>query len=242
MLHNIDTDAMNKLMDENESAREIITRLLENHHACISTLTHELRNPLTLISSSLQMIETAHPEVKDFSAWPLMMEDVDFMKSLLEDLSLYNNGRILHTSVFSMEKLLKNIALSFAIALDEEDSPIEFTSSIPRELGDFNGDRVKLKEVFLNLLRNAKEAIEGAGKIRLSACRNDGKLYIRIEDTGCGIPEDHLTSIFEPFKTYKPDGTGLGLPLSRQITEAHGGTIEVSSKVGRGTVFTVILP
>lgn len=241
-MHDINTDVMNRLMEENEEANEVITHLIENHHAYISTITHELRNPLTLISSSLQMIESAYPEVKDYSVWPLLMEDVGFMKNLLEDLSLYNNGSYLHTSVFSIEKLLKNIALSFAVALDEEDSGIEFTSSVPDGLGDFSGDCVKLKEVFLNLLRNAKESIEGEGQIRLTACRSKGGLCIRIADTGCGIPEKHLASIFEPFKTYKAGGTGLGLALSRQIIEAHGGTIEVTSEVGKGTVFTVILP
>lgn len=242
MLHNIDINKMNQLMEENKDAKQIISQLLENHHTTISTIAHEIRNPLTLVSSSLQVMQFQHPELKDIPNWNQTMEDVDFMRQLLEELSTFNNGSTLHYSVFSIEKLLKNIAISFAISMDEEDLDIEFSSVIPEELGDFTGDKIKLEEVFLNLLRNAKEAIETEGNITLSAARKKDTLTIKISDNGCGIPEDHIDSIFEPFKTYKQGGTGLGLSLSKRIIEAHNGTISVASEVGKGTSFTIKLP
>ena len=137
---------------------------------------------------------------------------------------------------------MKNIAISYAISLDEEDSDIELISSIPSDLGDFTGDRIKLEEVFLNLLRNAKDAVSANGFIRLSALRRDDLLIIKVEDNGCGIPKEHLQSIFEPFKTYKQGGTGLGLSLSLQIIKAHKGSIEVQSQLDKGTTFTIALP
>ena len=79
MLNNIDINKMNRLMEENEDAREIITRLLENHHTDVAMIAHEIRNPLTLISSSLQVIEAQHPEVKDFYNWKQTMEDIRFI-------------------------------------------------------------------------------------------------------------------------------------------------------------------
>ena len=242
MLHNIDINKMNQLMEENKDARQIINQLLENHHTAVSTIAHEVRNPLTLISSALQVMQFQHPELKEISNWTQMMEDVDFMRQLLEELSTFNNGNTLHYSVFSIEKLLKNIAISFAISLDEEELDIEFSSSIPTGLGDFTGDKIKLEEVFLNILRNAKEAIEGEGTILLSAERKKNLLIVRISDSGCGIPKEHLDSIFEPFKTYKQGGTGLGLSLSKRIIEAHQGSIDVSSEPGSGTTFTIKLP
>src|SRR5699024_5166352 len=117
---------MNRLMEENKDAKQIISQLLENHHTDVSMIAHEIRNPLTLVSSSLQIIEAGHPEVKDFHNWKQMMEDVRFMCSLLDELSSFNNSRTLHYSVFPIEKLLKNIAVSFAISLDADDPEIEF--------------------------------------------------------------------------------------------------------------------
>ena len=83
MLTNIDINKMNRLMEENKDAKTIITQLLENHHTTVSMIAHEIRNPLTLVSSSLQVIESQHPEVKDFYNWKQTMEDLRFMCSLL---------------------------------------------------------------------------------------------------------------------------------------------------------------
>lgn len=242
MMHNIDINKMNQLMEENEDAKQIISQLLENHHTTVSTIAHEIRNPLTLVSSALQIIQVQHPEVKEFPHWKQTLDDIDFMRQLLEELSTFNNGNTLHYSVFSIEHLLKNIAISFAISLDEADSDIEFSSSIPDKLGKYTGDKIKLEEVLLNLLKNAKEAIAGKGTILLTAGRKKNVLTIQIKDSGCGIPAENIDSIFEPFKTYKQGGTGLGLSLSKRIVEAHDGSISVASREGQGTTFTVKLP
>ena len=242
MMHNVDINKMNRLMEENEDARQIISQLLENHQVTVSTIAHEIRNPLTLISSALQIMQVQHPEVTEFSHWKQTMDDVNFMRHLLEELSTFNNGNTLHYSVFSIEHLLKNIAISFAISLDEADSDIEFSSSIPDKLGKYTGDKIKLEEVLLNLLKNAKEAIAGKGTILLTASRKKNVLTIQIKDSGCGIPAENIDSIFEPFKTYKQGGTGLGLSLSKRIVEAHDGSISVASREGQGTTFTVKLP
>ncbi len=241
MLRNIDTHKMNILMEKNEDVRQIINQLLENHQTIVSTISHEVRNPLALISSSLQLLETQHPEVKDFYGWTQTMEDVDFMRQLLDELSLFNNGSTIRPTVFSMERLLKNISISFAISLNEQDG-IEFTSKIPSDMGDFTGDKLKLEQVILNLLRNAKDAVGESGSIMLSATRHTDSIHIAVKDSGCGIPHERLESIFEPFRTYKSGGTGLGLALSRQIITAHGGTISVDSKEGDGSVFSIVLP
>ena len=110
MLHNIDINKMNQLMENNKDAKQIISQLLENYQTTVSSIAHEIRNPLTLVSSSLQVMEIQHPEVKQYSHWKQTMEDITFMCNLLSELSSFNNGHQLHHSVFSIEKLLKNIA------------------------------------------------------------------------------------------------------------------------------------
>lgn len=229
-------------MEENKDAKQIISQLLENHHTTVSMIAHEIRNPLTLVSSSLQIIEKQHPEVKKFNNWEQTMEDIQFMCSLLNDLSSFNNSSTLHHSVFSIEQLIKNVAVSFAISLDADGSDIEFTSRVVPGMGDFTGDKIKLEEVLLNLLRNAREAVGKDGRISLSAARQKETVIILCQDNGCGIPANIIETIFDPFVTYKENGTGLGLSSSKQIIEAHGGSINVESAPETGTVFTVTLP
>lgn len=242
MFSNIDINKMNRLMEENKEAKQIISQFLENHHTTVSMIAHEIRNPLTLVSSSLQIIEKQHPEVREFNNWTQTMEDIQFMCSLLNELSSFNNSSTLHHSVFSIERLIKNIAVSFAISLDADGSEIEFTSRVMPGMGDFTGDKIKLEEVLLNLLRNAREAVGENGRISLTAERQKDTVIIRCQDNGCGIPENIIDTIFDPFVTYKENGTGLGLSSSKQIVEAHSGSIFAESSPETGTVFTVTLP
>jgi PAS domain S-box-containing protein len=102
----------------------------------------------------------------------------------------------------------------------------------------------QLNQVFMNLLVNAAQAIKNRGVITIATGSNDGWVWIRISDNGCGIPQDNLKRIFEPFFTTKPvgSGTGLGLSLSYSIVNKHGGRIDVASKPDVGTVFTIKLP
>jgi PAS domain S-box-containing protein len=102
----------------------------------------------------------------------------------------------------------------------------------------------QLNQVFMNLLVNAAHAIPERGKITLRTGHDDSTVWVEVEDTGLGISQEHLGRIFEPFFTTKPvgKGTGLGLSLSYGIVQKHGGRIEVSSEIGKGTRFRVILP
>lgn len=242
MLKNIDLNKLNQLMHNDEDIHQIISQLLENHHSILSSIAHELRNPLTLISSSLQLIELQHPEVKDFNGWSQLIDDVAFVQLLLNELTTFNNGYSLHCSIFSMEDFLKNIAISFAMDIELQNPKIEFISCIPSSLGTFTGDKTKLEEVLLNLLRNAKEAIHDTGTIQLFSIRELNSWIIQIRDNGCGIPQDRIETIFQPFVTYKPNGTGLGLAISKKIIEAHNGTITVDSEIGKGSSFTLQFP
>lgn len=242
MLQNININNLQHLMSENSDAKQIITQLLENHHTIVSSIAHEIRNPLTLISSALQIIELQHPEAKEFFGWKQLNDDLLFIRLLLEDLSSFNNGHTLHCSVFSVDDFLKRIALSFAMTVEKENTDILFTSNIPSTLGNITGDTIKLQEVILNLLRNAKDAVCPAGTIYLSAIRRNNSLIIQIQDSGCGISQEQLATIFDPFVTYKSNGTGLGLAISKTIIEAHGGTITVESEIGKGSIFSIYLP
>jgi len=121
----------------------------------------------------------------------------------------------------------------------------ELDPAVPRIMGDVN----QLKQVFINILNNAIDAMPAGGRVHISTreVRGNGtgpQVEIAFQDTGGGIPEDKLERIFDPFFTTKEDGkgTGLGLPISKRIVERHGGSIAVQSTPGAGTRFTVCLP
>jgi signal transduction histidine kinase len=116
---------------------------------------------------------------------------------------------------------------------------------ISPDLSMVQADRQMLQQVMLNLLTNALDAIEGAGNVRITALPASGQVEVLVEDTGCGIPPEHLAKIFDPFFTTKEvgKGTGLGLAICQGIMEQHGGSIEVRSDgLGKGTTVTIRFP
>jgi signal transduction histidine kinase len=142
-----------------------------------------------------------------------------------------------------LEKGLRSTLQLLKHALDERGArvEVEIEPDLPTIVGDAGG----LNQVFLNLVKNASEAFEqSGGTIRVSLRREGDHVVVEVADDGPGIPAEHVGELFEPFFTTKTagEGTGLGLPISRQIVSAHGGTIDVRSRPGRGTRFTIRLP
>ena len=206
----------------------------------LSKFSHELRNPLTSVYSTVQLIETMHPEVKDFKYWSNISNDLEYMNRLLTDLSDFSKSERLQVSTFSLRALLEQISLSFAAMI--ADSEVEYTAKISPSITQITGDKTKLQEVFLNLLKNAYEAALPNNTIYLEAGLEHHCVQIVVRDTGCGITEEQLPTIFDPFVTYKKEGSGLGLAICNNIIKAHGGSISVSSVVGEGTSFLVTIP
>ena len=221
-----DYEKLHQLMNSSPEIRELLQKLLDSQQYTISKISHEVRNPLTLIYSTFQLIESSHPETRDFSHWSELREDIEYTISLLQELSAYNNSEHLHLSTFSAQDFLGQICLSFAASCVDTD--IGFSSLIAPDLPSLTADRLKLHEAILNLLRNAREAISSVGSIRLEAVLKDQMLQI--------------TTIFDPFVTYKPDGTGLGLAIVNRTITAHAGTVTVTSSCGKGTSFLLLLP
>ena len=120
---------------------------------------------------------------------------------------------------------------------------IEFKTDIPDNLPKLSLDPLKIRQVFLNLLRNAQESISHThGSICFRAESTAQYVHISVQDNGCGMTPSQKSRIFEPFITYKSGGTGLGLSVARQIIEAHHGSIKVESAPGTGSTFHVYIP
>jgi signal transduction histidine kinase len=124
-------------------------------------------------------------------------------------------------------------------------SRVELRLDLPPELPAVEGDARALNQVFLNLLKNAAEALEGrGGTVWVSACQEGERVRVEVRDDGPGIAREAIPRVFEPFHSTKPAGrgTGLGLSISQRIVAEHGGSLELRSAPGEGASFTVLLP
>jgi signal transduction histidine kinase len=119
---------------------------------------------------------------------------------------------------------------------------IDIKCYLPADLPPVALNADMFKQALLNLFLNAQQAMPRGGELTVQAARDDGGVRLDLIDTGKGMPPEVIAKAFRPFYSTRSGGTGLGLPTTRKIIEAHGGTIDVQSEVGRGTKFTVRLP
>ena len=121
---------------------------------------------------------------------------------------------------------------------------IEVIKNLTPDIKQIDGNHVQLQQVFTNIIINAQQAMPEGGQLFISSRNENGNVGIEFKDTGCGIPEKYKDRIFEPFFTTKMDwrGTGLGLSICYDIIKNHSGNIVVDSQLGKGAVFTIILP
>jgi signal transduction histidine kinase len=148
----------------------------------------------------------------------------------------------LEQDTVDVEALLRDITRAYEQAFTPLGIRVHLEIRAP--LPAIRGSRDKLKQVMLNLVNNARDAMPGGGTVTLRACRRDGMLCVEVSDTGVGIPRDQLNRVFDAFFTTKKEvsGVGLGLSVCYSIVHQHGGTITVSSTPGRQTTFTLLLP
>ena len=231
---------MERLMADDEDVRHLITTIKNDYQLTLSQISHEIRNPLTYMNSSVQWIQKMHPEVEDFEFWGQIKNDLQYMRLLLDDISAFNNGDQLNICQIDLKAFACDLKDTLLAELLRCHIPLilKTEDSYPA----FYGDPVRLKQALLNLLKNSMESITGRGKITLKIYVHDKRLLIAVKDNGCGIPREQLQIIFQPFVTYKEHGTGLGLPIVRKIISAHGGTIRIYSEPEKGTEVQIYLP
>ena len=216
--------------------KNIITQTKKEFQSMLSTFSHEIRNPLALITSEMQMLSDSQPQLCFNEHWDNIMENLNYIRELLDELSRYQNAGHITLVQTNLSICLDRITSSFRPALDY--LGISFETDIPRDLPQISLDQTKIRQALFNLLRNAQESIQHThGRILFSASVVPDGVQITISDNGCGMTEDQIENAFRPFVTYKPGGTGLGLAVTRQIIEAHQGTLCVESTPKEGTSY-----
>jgi signal transduction histidine kinase len=219
----------------------------------LANMSHELRTPLNAIIGFSEVMLTGMTGAMSDKQKEFMRDIRDSGKHLLGlindilDLSKIEAGRMeldmarfsLRTAMDNAMTLVRGRADRHGIQLEQEVAP---------EVGDYDGDERKFKQILLNLLSNAVKFTPEGGRVTMSAQRVDGSYVFEVTDTGIGIaPEDH-DKVFEEFRQVgtdyarKAEGTGLGLTLTRKLVELHGGRIGLRSEPGKGSTFTFNLP
>lgn len=208
-----------------------------------ASIAHEINNPLFGIRNVLDRLrEKASLDPNNLEFTELAIQECDRIKNLINDLQDFNRPTSgvftpldIHQSLDNMLLLVKKELETHRITIQRK-----YATMLPRIFGISD----QLKQVILNLLNNAIEAIQTNGIITIATQLVAEQVIIEFSDTGSGIDNESLQHIFEPFFTTKPSvkGTGLGLSVSYGIIKNHGGTITVKSVVGQGTIFTITLP
>ena len=229
-------------IDEEDSAQYLNKMLCFGE--VVPGIAHEICNPLTYVSGWLQMFlsETRDNDPRK-KAYETLIKEFERIAKLVRSLLAFTKQTPGLQQIFDVNEAIEDVLFMVVYTMKNEN--IELTKDLLHSELQIKGDNNKLKQVILNLLQNSRESISNGGKIYLSTnLTHNNSIVIRCRDTGCGLTEDQVSKIFRPFYTTKTNGKGAGLGLSicKAIVEEFGGTIDLDSKVGEGTVVTIDLP
>jgi signal transduction histidine kinase len=208
-------------------------------------VTHEIRNPISALGLNVELLEEEvammPPEAEEArQLLRAIRGEVDRLAGLSEQYLSLARRPTRHLEPGDVGELSASL-LSF-LRPELERAGVQCRAVIEEGLPEVNLDEAQLRQALLNLVRNAREAMPGGGELELRVVAAEGGVEVLLDDTGPGIPEAVRASIFAPFFTTKKQGTGLGLAVTREIVDAHGGRITCEERRPHGTRFRIWLP
>lgn len=212
-----------------------------------SGLAHEIRNPLNAMNINLQLLEEelrARPELND-PEWGELLDstktEIKRLERLVDNFLSYARPSQPHFETRDLNGLVREVARF--LEADFRKKEVALHTALERLLPTVEIDETQFKQALMNLLVNARQVLSAGGNVTVrTRAGAGGEVVLEVEDDGPGIPPEARERIFEVFYSDRGGGTGLGLPIARQIVERHGGTIDVDTDVGRGATFRIRLP
>jgi signal transduction histidine kinase len=203
-------------------------------------IVHEVRNPLTTVLMGLHSFEKMDLPAAAQLRLNLALEEAERLQRLLNEILEYSKCQKLNATEIDLNVFITEILENICTMPSAQDRQVRFIAA--NQPAMILGDRDKLKQVFINLVGNACEAIEKNESVTWSIHHLEAAVNVRVHNGGNPIPPDHLDRITKPFFTTKSSGNGLGLAIVQRIVEAHGGRLSIASEETTGTIVEVMIP
>ena len=197
---------------------------------------HEIKNTITLINSSAQLLDSKCPQLQSQPYWNNIRQEITYLKNMVLQISKAGSGQQLQTASVDLHALLQDICQLMQDTYSDLQWDLKLCIGIPI----IHADQIKLRQAILNLLKNSVEA--DSEYITIATQTDPTNAFIKITDSGGGIPKELEAKVFDLFTTSKKEGTGLGLAITKQIVESHGGLLLLDNRHGEGCTFTICLP
>lgn len=253
ILANRERSRTRELQTANEELRETYRRLEQSIEKLrqserfsavgqlAANMAHELRNPLASVEGAADLLESGKlDQATQAEFLEIIKKESRRLSRLLSDLLDFARPRSPEFIAVPPAEMLHSIVQ--LVAPMAQKSGVQLQEKIEAGMPAVECDPAQMKQVILNLVINAIQAMPGGGEIELRAYRNGNRAILEVRDQGSGVAQEVLDQLFIPFYTTKKDGIGLGLPIAQQMVLGHGGTISVTPNQPRGSVFSVTLP
>ena len=202
---------------------------------------HEIRNPLGIISGNAELLkDSLTGDSKKQAKLDSILEETERMSTILKNFMDYARPSALQFTRFDLcHTIRKSLELC---EYQLRKANIEMVLILPENELQISGDDHRIRQVFLNLILNSRDAMPTGGTITISAVTDGKKVTVQYQDSGTGMNPEQLNKAFNPFYSTKANGSGLGLTITRRIIEAHQGKIDIQSELGKGTVILITFP
>ncbi|QED47331.1 ATP-binding protein [Cytobacillus dafuensis] len=205
-----------------------------------ASTAHEIRNPLTGIKGLVQLLSEKYTNTDDQYYFSVINDEISRINEIVSEFLILGKPTAQKTEIIDTRKII--IDLEPLIISEANLNNVQYESSLPCSPIYVDCTKDQLKQVLLNITKNALESMPEGGKLSISLIELPYRCQIQVSDTGSGIPEGEIEKIFQPFYTSKDLGTGLGLVVCKRILQSFGGEIQIASKVNKGTIVDIFLP